>query len=254
MFLAAWPISGRDSLCRAFQQGLPTSSSNPGGSIHTAYNSAWKKWCSWCVTKQVNPLSAPLADILEFLTDNFELGLQYRTLNTLSPAISMTHFRVDDCTVRTHPLLVRLLKGMFNERPPVPCYAGSWEVTPVVEPLRRSSEELTLLQLSKKVLTLMALSNADRCSDLAALDRDYMRWTPTGVQFTVVQLTKTRRAGPPRTVLYSALQDDPDICPVLNLHRYIEMTTHVNNMKTPKPVFIISKKSFRRVHSAALGH
>ena len=65
------------------------------------------------------------------------------------------------------------------------------KVTPVVESLRRSSEELTLLQLSKKVVTLMVLSNADRCSDLAALDQDYMRWTPTGVQFTVVQLTKT---------------------------------------------------------------
>ena len=211
---------------------------------HTAYyNSAWKKWCSWCVTKQVNPLSAPLADIMEFLTDNFELGLQYRTLNTLHSAISMTHSRVDDCTVGTHPLVVRLLKGMFNKRPPVPRYTGSWKVTSVVESLKRSSEELTLLQLSKKVVTLMALSNADRCSDLAALDRDYIRWTLTGVQFTVVQLTKTQRTGPPRTVFYSALQDDPDICPVSNIRRYIEMTTpHVNNMKTPKPVFITSQE------------
>ena len=37
MFLAAWPICSRDSLCRAFQQELPTSSSNPGGSIHTQH-------------------------------------------------------------------------------------------------------------------------------------------------------------------------------------------------------------------------
>ena len=73
----------------------------------------------------------------------------------------MTHSRVDDCTVGTHPLVVRLLKGMFNERPLFPRYTDSWEVTPVVESLRRSSEELTLLQLSKKVATLIALSNAD---------------------------------------------------------------------------------------------
>ena len=37
MFLTAWPISGRDSLCRAFQKELPTSSSNPGGNIHTEH-------------------------------------------------------------------------------------------------------------------------------------------------------------------------------------------------------------------------
>ena len=73
----------------------------------------------------------------------------------------MTHSRVDDCTVGTHPLVVRLLKDMFNERSPVPRYTGSWEVTPVVESLKRSSEKLTLLQLSKKVVILMALSNAD---------------------------------------------------------------------------------------------
>ena len=125
MFLAAWPISGRDSLCRAFQQVTNILLQSWREHTHTAYNSAWKKWCSWCITKQVNPLSATLADILEFLIDNFELGLQYRTLNTLRSAISMTHSRVDDCTVGTHPLVVRLLKGMFNERPPVPRYTGS---------------------------------------------------------------------------------------------------------------------------------
>ena len=72
-------------------------------------------------------------------------------------------------------MVVRLLKGMFNTRPPVPRYNGAWDVTPVVQSLRGSSEGLTTLQLSKKVVTLMVLSNADRCSDLAALDQDYMR-------------------------------------------------------------------------------
>ena len=60
----------------------------------------------------------------------------------------------------------------------------------------------------------MALCNADQCSDLAALDQDYMRWISTGVQLTgvqltAVQLTNTQRAGPPMTVLYTAVQDDP---------------------------------------------
>ncbi|XP_065918235.1 uncharacterized protein [Dysidea avara] len=221
---------------------------------HTSYSSAWKKWCGWCVTRQINPLSAPLADILEFLTDNFDLGLQYRTLNTLRSAISMTHARVDNCQVGTHPVVVRLLKGMYNARPPTPRYSNSWDVTPVVESLRGPSTEYTILQLAKKVATLMALSNADRCSDLAALDRDYMRWTTTSVQFTVVQLTKTRSSGPPRSVVYSALPNDPDICPVVNLRQYIERTTsHVTTM-APKPVFITSKRPFRRARPATLGH
>ena len=103
MFLAAWPISGRNSPYKALLTELPAYSSNPGGHTHThsGYNSAWS---SWCVTKEVNTLLVPLADILEFLTDNFNLGLQYRTLNTLRSAISITHSKADDCPVGTHPL------------------------------------------------------------------------------------------------------------------------------------------------------
>jgi len=101
----------------------------------------------------------------------------------------------------------------------------------------------------------MALSNADRCSDLAALDRDYMRWTTSGVHFTVVQLTKTRRDGPPRAVFYPALLEDSEICPVTNLRRYIELTTsQVASMEAPKPVFITSRKPFRRARPATIGH
>ena len=67
------------------------------------------------------------------------------------------------------------IESMFNSRPPAPCYSHSWEVTPVINSFRGPSEQLSLLQLSKKVVTLMALCNADRCSDLAALDSDNMR-------------------------------------------------------------------------------
>ena len=103
----------------------------------------------------------------------------------------MTRSRVDGFTVGTHPIVIRLLKSMFSERPPARRYTSSWKVTLVVKSLRKSSEELSLLRLSKKVVTLMALSNADQCSDLVVLDQDYMQWTFTGILFTVVRLTKT---------------------------------------------------------------
>ena len=69
----------------------------------------------------------------------------------------------------------------------------------VVEFLRnRHSADLTIPELGKKVVTLMALANAYRCSDL---DRDYLKWTPSGVQFTVVQLMKTRTTGSPLLII-----------------------------------------------------
>ena len=178
---------------------------------HSAYNSAWSKWCGWCSGRHINPLSASLGNILEFLADQFDLGLQYCFLNTLRSAISNSHSQIDSVNVGSHPIVSRLLKGMFIARPPAPRYSGSWDVAIVVEYLRSCpSESLLILELGKKVVTLMALANASRCSDLAALDRDYLRWTSSGAQFTVVQLTKTHTPGPPKSVHYSSLSEDAE--------------------------------------------
>ena len=80
---------------------------------------------------------------------------------------------------------------------------------------------MPLLALARKLVTLMALTNADKHSDLAALDRDYLQETPSGDEFTVVQLIKTRTPGPPRTVCYPAFTGNVEVCPVCMLYAYI---------------------------------
>ena len=87
---------------------------------HSACNSAWSKWCGWCNQRQIHPFSASLEEIMEFLADQFDSGLQYRSLNILRSAISTSHSKVDSHNVGSHPLVSRLLKGMFNVRPPAP--------------------------------------------------------------------------------------------------------------------------------------
>jgi len=41
----------------------------------TYYESAWRKWCSWCYERQVDPISAPINRILDFFAKSFEDGL-----------------------------------------------------------------------------------------------------------------------------------------------------------------------------------
>ena len=43
----------------------------------------------------IDSLSAPVRQILEFLFEQFEMGNQYHTINTLRSAISMTDDQVD---------------------------------------------------------------------------------------------------------------------------------------------------------------
>ena len=59
-------------------------------STESAYSSSWRQWDSWCLKRNTDPLSAPVSDILEFLLEQFETGKQYRTINTIRSAISMT--------------------------------------------------------------------------------------------------------------------------------------------------------------------
>lgn len=101
-------------------------------STESAYSSAWQQWDSWCLGRGVDPLSAPLREILEFLLAQFLAGKQYRTINTLRSAISMTHMEVDGVRVGQHPLVSCLLKGEFNSRPPAPRYSSTWDVSIVI--------------------------------------------------------------------------------------------------------------------------
>ena len=136
-------------------------------STETAYSSAWRQWDSWCTQRGLDPLSAPVSSVLEFLFCQYTQGKQYRTINTIRSAISMTHQEVDGTRVGQHPLVTRLLKGVFNSRPPALRYSSTWDVDMVLAYLKSLSqnEELTFATLSHKLAMLMALTNADRCSD-----------------------------------------------------------------------------------------
>ena len=50
------------------------------------------------------------------------------SLNSYRSAISSVHEKVDGIEVGKHPLVTRMLKGVFNERPPRPNYESVWKV------------------------------------------------------------------------------------------------------------------------------
>ena len=64
-----------------------------------------------------DPIRGPIGDVANFLSELFQKGYQYRSLNTYHSVISSVHEKVDGELVGQHPLISRLLKGPFNERP-----------------------------------------------------------------------------------------------------------------------------------------
>ena len=73
--------------------------------------------------------------------------------------------------------------------------------------------ELSIQRLSQKVVTLLALSNADRASDIYLLNIEHVRISDCEAKFQVADLSKTRRSGPPREVTYHRFTEK-EICPV----------------------------------------
>ena len=103
-----------------------------------------------------------------FLTELFDKGLQYRTINTHCSAISMTHIYLplDGSLIGSHPLVSRFMKGVFQSRPPCPRYLATWDVSVVLSHLRSLSpkEDLSLKDVTFKLTMLMALVCATEMS------------------------------------------------------------------------------------------
>lgn len=73
------------------------------------YNLAWAQWCS---SRAEDPFSASIA-----------LFLGCRS------AVSSTHPLDDGFPLRQHPLVTRLLKGVFKASPPKSKYSSVWNVS-----------------------------------------------------------------------------------------------------------------------------
>ena len=111
----------------------------------------------------MDTLSAKLETVRNFLVSLIETGLSYSAINTASSALS-TFIVIDGKPVGTHPLIIRLLKGLFNKGPSLPRNNVTWDPEIVITHLKTMSPvaSLNLLNLSQKVTTLLLLLTGQR--------------------------------------------------------------------------------------------
>ena len=136
---------------------------------------------------------------LDYIGSLFAEGLQYRSINTIRSAVSMTHELIEGSPIGQHPLVKQMLNGVYHTRPPQPRYFGLWEVSKVVNYLANMGEnvDLMLKSLLGKLSLLMALVAASHTSKLHALDLRFRVFKPEGALFKLSSLTKKRKIGAP---------------------------------------------------------
>ena len=89
------PIVPESNICLSGMEGLRQQYSAEGlsgqtiellkssrrpGTLHY-YKMGWSKWSSWCLSRKVDPVSAGVNFVLEFLSNLFLEGLEYRSIN-----------------------------------------------------------------------------------------------------------------------------------------------------------------------------
>ena len=123
--------------------------------------------------------------------------MKYSTINSHCSTLSGTLPPVGGFKIGEHPLVSRLLKGIFNVRPPVKSLFPSWEVDIVLEHLKTWSHpsKLGLSDLTKKTVFLMALVSAKRIASLANFSGapGMMDLTASLIRFAPISLEKHNR-------------------------------------------------------------
>ena len=134
-------------------------------------------------------------------------------------------------------MVSRFMKGIFNLRRPLPRYSSLWDVSVVLDFISTlgENEAPSLKQVTLKLTMLMALTSRGRSSDIHGLDLKLRRFVPQAVEFTIVKLTKTRRSGPPKQILFPAFQSNRVLCPVTCLHHYEKLTVNLRDPEVKIP-------------------
>ena len=192
------------------------------------------RWIDYCTKKSIDPFNASVYDGAEFLVNFFrESGNGYSSLNTARSAISAIIRPTDSVSFGEHPLITRLLKGMFRERPSLRKYIVTYDAKSVLDYIKSFQRNFDLKMLTKCLVTLMCLLCGQRVQTMSALRTDYMHIDSNSVVFYVPSLLKTTRPGFHQEPLKLMAYHDKDICPLELTKMYLDQTKQLrSNDKT----------------------
>ena len=217
------------------------------------YGSCWNRWLRYCRGGGVPEYSPSLVQVMNYLALLFSEGLQYRTVNTHRSALSSTLKPIDGHKVGQHPIICRLMKGVFNKRPPIQNMVGSWSVDKVINLLQSwaVNEHLDLTHLTYKTVMLLSLASAKRCSSLALLSikEGYFCLSDSKVKFQPVGLEKQSRENHIAPPLELEMFEDTRIDPVSCVRAYVNRT---ESLRTSEQFFVSVNQPHKAVSKATI--
>ncbi|KAL5013208.1 hypothetical protein ScPMuIL_007478, partial [Solemya velum] len=201
------------------------------------YSVKFRNFASWCCERKVDPYTASIVQIIDFLTDLFQKGRQYRTVAGYRSMLSSVLPPVNNIPVGQHPYIVCLIKGVFNSRPPQVKLVPEWDLDKVLKTLKRAPYEpiksARLKYLGRKTAFLFAITSFRRCSDLCSLGLGdgFIQIHRKGITFSRPGLAKQDRPSHFGSCLFiPRYVKDKLLDPVRAFSHYLQRTEQFRNV------------------------
>lgn len=219
------------------------------------YSTHLLRWIEYCRINHVDPFSASVKQGAEFLffcfksTDN-----GYSALNTARSALSSIILPTNGVTFGKHPLIQRLLRGIFKERPSLPKYTVTYDVKRVFNFITSLDQDSLSLELVSKCLaTLLCLISSQRSQTIASLSIDHMYIDESNAIFYIPSLLKQSRPGFHQKPLeFVSYPQDRKLCPVTMIKTYLGLTKNVRSREKYSKFFLSYGQPYRPVGSTTI--
>lgn len=207
------------------------------------YTTTYKSWWSFCQSHQLDIYNATVPDVIHFLTEKHKKNIGFNALNTARSALAL----LINEKIGSDAQIKRFFRGLFRIKPALRRYVNTWDPSIVLRFLTnwKNNEELDLVKLSKKVVTLLALATAQRVQTLSVIKLQDLSISQNVITIHISDLIKTSISSKTETIIkLPFFEQDPVICPARALQAYIKITSTIR--KDEKYLIISSRQPHKR--------
>lgn len=213
------------------------------------YNVTYKLWWNFCKENSIDPYQASVPYVMTFLTKLYNSGASYGTLNSHKSALSL----ISNSKLGEDDRIKRLLKGFYKGRPPLPKYNITWDTNKVLNNLKGwyPNNNLSLENISKKLVILLALSTAHRAQTLSLIKISNIKYSDSGIHIIISDIVKTSGPGRSQPSINLYYINPQNLCPAKTLQDYLAITKDIRNNSD---LLILSfKKPHKPVSPSTIG-
>lgn len=212
------------------------------------YSPGLRHWWNFCM-KHSKPLFSPsVEEVLLFLSQQFDRNIAFSTLNGVKAAIA----QIIPPDIINSAIIQRFCRGAANRRPPEPKYDHTWDPGMVLSFFKSMppSAELLLPDLSKKVVTLLALCTGHRMQTLGSIILPNIHASETGYEIFISSRLKTSKHLRTQPTLSLPFFELPAVCPATALRLYLSRTASLRG--STESLFISPYPPFAPVSTQTL--